>query len=91
MNAVIDMGRATARVDALVDRNSQWPDPRPIVSDLPPAPTFDANALLPRPLAEFVNDEADRSTRHQAERDGREEAHRASLTRRAPTNKLRAP
>lgn len=60
MNAVIDMGRATARVDALVDRNSQWPDPRPIVSDLPPAPTFDANALLPRPLAEFVNDEADR-------------------------------
>lgn len=60
MNAVIDMGRATARVDALVERNSQWPDPRPIVSDLPPAPTFDAPALLPHALAEFVLDEADR-------------------------------
>lgn len=60
MNAVIDIERATARIDALVERKSPWPDPRPVVSDLPPAPAFDANALLPRPLAEFVNDEADR-------------------------------
>lgn len=60
MNAVIDMERATARIDALVEHKSPWPDPRPIVSDLPPAPVFDANALLPRQLAEFVNDEADR-------------------------------
>lgn len=60
MNAVIDIERATARIDALVERKSPWPDPRPIVSDLPPAPVFDANALLPRQLAEFVNDEADR-------------------------------
>ena len=60
MNAVIDLERATARIDALMERNSQWPDPRPIVSDLPPAPAFDANALLPKPLAEFVMDEADR-------------------------------
>ena len=60
MNAVVDIERATARIDALVERKSPWPDPRPIVSDLPPAPAFDANALLPKPLAEFVNDEADR-------------------------------
>ncbi|WP_284466649.1 YfjI family protein [Diaphorobacter nitroreducens] len=60
MNAVADIERATARIDALVERKSPWPDPRPIVSDLPPAPAFDANALLPKPLAEFVNDEADR-------------------------------
>lgn len=60
MNVVIDLERATARIDALMERNSQWPDPRPIVSDLPPAPAFDANALLPKPLAEFVMDEADR-------------------------------
>lgn len=60
MNAVVDIERATARIDALVERKSPWPDPRPIVSDLPPAPAFDANALLPKPLAEFVMDEADR-------------------------------
>jgi len=60
MNAVMDLERATARVDALVERESQWPDPRPIVSDLPPAPPFDAGALLPTALSEFVMDEADR-------------------------------
>ncbi|AVP57103.1 YfjI family protein [Pulveribacter suum] len=60
MNAVIDMSRANARVDALVDKQASWPDPAPIVSDLPPAPPFDAHALLPGALAEFVLDEADR-------------------------------
>lgn len=38
----------------------QWPAPRPIKADLPPAPAFDAKALLPPALAEFVLDEADR-------------------------------
>jgi len=37
-----------------------WPDPRPIKADLPPAPTFEAEALLPKVLADFVLDEADR-------------------------------
>lgn len=37
-----------------------WPDPREVKADLPSAPLFDADALLPRPLAEFVLDEADR-------------------------------
>lgn len=39
---------------------SGWPEPKPIVADLPPAPTFDANALLPPLLADYVLDEADR-------------------------------
>lgn len=38
----------------------EWPEPRPIVAELPPAPAFDAAALLPSFLAEYVLDEADR-------------------------------
>lgn len=37
-----------------------WPAPLEIKSDLPPAPDFDAKALLPAALADFVLDEADR-------------------------------
>lgn len=37
-----------------------WPEPRPIVAELPPAPPFDAEAMLPHMLAEYVLDEADR-------------------------------
>lgn len=37
-----------------------WPDPREIKADLPPAPPLDAAALLPKVLADFVLDEADR-------------------------------
>ncbi len=39
---------------------STWPEPREIKTELPPAPRFDAHALLPKPLADFVLDEADR-------------------------------
>ena len=39
---------------------SNWPQPRAIEKDLPPAPAFDARVLLPSSLAEFVLDEADR-------------------------------
>jgi len=39
----------------------EWTTPlREIKADLPPAPDFDAHALLPAVLAEFVLDEADR-------------------------------
>lgn len=38
----------------------EWPDPRPIVAELPPAPAFDAKTLLPGVLADYVLDEADR-------------------------------
>ena len=37
-----------------------WTPHKEIKSDLPPAPMFDAKALLPTTLAEFVLDEADR-------------------------------
>ena len=40
--------------------NDVWPAPIEIVSDLPPAPEFEANVLLPKQLADFVMDEADR-------------------------------
>lgn len=37
-----------------------WPDPAPLIIKLPPAPPFDAHELLPKVLADFVLDEADR-------------------------------
>ena len=38
----------------------EWPELQPLESDLPAAPAFDAAALLPTILADFVQDEADR-------------------------------
>jgi hypothetical protein len=43
-----------------VDRDQQWPTPRTIKADLPSAPQFDGDVLLPKVLREFVLDEADR-------------------------------
>lgn len=37
-----------------------WPEPKEIKTDLPPAPPFDGQVLLPPELAAFVLDEADR-------------------------------
>lgn len=37
-----------------------WPTPRPLVADLPPAPAFNAQVLLPDLLRAFVLDTADR-------------------------------
>ncbi len=42
------------------DAPEKWPELREIKADLPPVPTFDAEVLLPRVLADFVMDEADR-------------------------------
>ena len=55
------MNNALAAVDADLAANPKplWPD-LPIASDLPSAPAFEAEALLPLQLAEFVKDEADR-------------------------------
>ncbi len=39
---------------------SNWAEPKEIKSDLPLAPAFDAKAMLPEALADFVLDEADR-------------------------------
>lgn len=43
-----------------ITEESVWPDPLPIKSDLPKAPPFDALALLPKTMADYVLDEADR-------------------------------
>ncbi len=40
--------------------NAAWEPPTEIVSDLPLAPAFEANVLLPKVLADYVQDEADR-------------------------------
>ena len=37
-----------------------WPQPADLKVELPPAPAFDAVALLPCQIADFVLDEADR-------------------------------
>lgn len=42
------------------NRELNWPAPAEIKTELPPAPDLDAYALLPKALAEFVLDEADR-------------------------------
>lgn len=60
MNTMMNLDRAFARVDALQQSPTHWADPRPITTDLPPAPVFDAGVMLPAPLATFVLDEADR-------------------------------
>lgn len=65
-----DYTRLTAQLDAditqqgaIADAAAQvddWPVPREIKTELPPAPPFDAKVLLPDTLANFVLDEADR-------------------------------
>lgn len=55
MNAVKELPRFNPDTTAPV---MQWPTPRAIKDDLPAAPAFDAQALLPKALADFVMDEA---------------------------------
>ena len=59
--AVIAAGGVDEVVKRLVPAAAPvWPEPVEIKADLVPAPAFNAAALLPRTLAEFVLDEADR-------------------------------
>ncbi|MDA1082734.1 MAG: DUF3987 domain-containing protein [Gemmatimonadetes bacterium] len=37
-----------------------WPQPKPIIAELTPVPTFDADTLLPPVLRDWIMDEADR-------------------------------
>ena len=59
-----DIERLTATADKLrqtvEDTAKAWPQPTEIKADLPPAPLFDGQTLLPQVLREFVLDEADR-------------------------------
>lgn len=52
----------TMEAAAVLDepKAKEWPSPREIKADLPAPPAFEADILLPRFLAEFVKDEADR-------------------------------
>lgn len=60
MNARMDAALAALDAEIPADQLTLWPDPKPIASDLPPAPAFDSEVLLPKQLAEFVMDESDR-------------------------------
>ena len=58
-----DYNKFAEQLDAAAGIESEpftWPAPLEIKTDLPPAPPFDAKALLPATLADFVLDEADR-------------------------------
>lgn len=62
-----DLNQFMAQLDADIAQHhgsmvatTTWPDPREIKADLPPAPRFEAGVLLPKQLADFVLDEADR-------------------------------
>lgn len=52
--------QGTGEVSASANKAESWPDPRPIESELVPVIAFDAQALLPEVLREWVVDEADR-------------------------------
>ena len=57
--ALDSLNSLTTQVEGSVQL-SNWSEPMEIKSDLPLAPAFDANALLPTTLTDFVLDEADR-------------------------------
>jgi len=57
--ALYSLNSLTTQVECSVQL-SNWSEPKEIKSDLPLAPAFDANALLPTTLTDFVLDEADR-------------------------------
>ena len=63
-NYLLDLPMMAASVvdDIAADAGTStaWPPPREIKSELPPAPVFDPQVLLPKQLADFVLDEADR-------------------------------
>ena len=60
MSTAMDPKVAQADLRASAQVLDIWPHPQPIKVDLLPAPLFDAHALLPDTLADFVLDEADR-------------------------------
>lgn len=63
MNAVaqdLDRILSVAQEAEVAQADRQWMVPAELKIDLPEAPAFDAMTLLPRKLAEFVLDEADR-------------------------------
>lgn len=60
MNTRANYDEMVSQLDADIGITRRWVEPREIKADLPTAPRFDALALLPKTMAEFVLDEADR-------------------------------
>ena len=60
INSAINSETALAYFTVAKSQLDIWPAPKEIKTDLPIAPAFDAKALLPATLADFVLDEADR-------------------------------
>jgi len=60
MSAVLKNPVLDAVEGAVQPVNESWPTPKDIKTELPAAPEFDAAVLLPKTLADFVLDEADR-------------------------------
>ena len=60
MNKRNDYAELLEQLDGSIGLAYQWPELREIKSDLPPAPAFNVHALLPKAMADFVLDEADR-------------------------------
>ncbi|KGC58572.1 YfjI family protein [Burkholderia pseudomallei] len=58
LSAYADEARNAPGVQDRTERS--WPTPAPIEGELPPAPCFDADVLLPDVLRDFVLDEASR-------------------------------
>lgn len=53
-------GIEALRIQLSSGKKEVWPDPKPIKAELLPVMAFDANALLPQELKDFVMDESDR-------------------------------
>jgi hypothetical protein len=60
LNTRANYEELVSQLDADIGITHKWATPREIKADLPNAPPFDAIALLPKALADFVLDEADR-------------------------------
>jgi phage/plasmid primase-like uncharacterized protein len=60
MDGAIELVTTCASDTKAIGQFDPWPEPTEIVSQLPVAPEFDAGVLLPKALADFVLDEADR-------------------------------
>lgn len=60
LHRLAGLAAVKAGIDNAVLVADAWPTPIEIVSDLPPAPEFEASVLLPKALADFVLDESDR-------------------------------
>lgn len=63
--SAIDLNKRLEQIAQAIGLNANqipesWEDPRPLVADLPPAPVFNPEVLLPNLLKEFVLDTADR-------------------------------